>query len=77
MLLQQGAGLNAGPPGGFPAWTRDYLRYVALADLGCAVLGVFIAAQIRFGSEVTTTYMALSLVLPVLWVAALVAGRSL
>ena len=35
------------------------------------VIGVFIAAQIRFGSEVTSTYMALSLVLPVLWVAAL------
>ncbi len=47
------------------------MRYVALVDLGCAVLGVFIAAQIRFGSEVTITYMALSLVLPVLWVAAL------
>ena len=29
-------------------WTRDYLREVALADLGCAVLGVFVAAQIRF-----------------------------
>jgi exopolysaccharide biosynthesis polyprenyl glycosylphosphotransferase len=44
---------------------------VALADLGCAVLGVFMAAQIRFGSEVTPTYLALSLALPVLWIAAL------
>ncbi len=52
-------------------WTRDYLREVALADLGCAVLGVFVAAQIRFGSDVTPTYLALSLALPVLWVAAL------
>ena len=30
-------------------WTRDYLRRVALADLGCAVVGVFMAAQVRFG----------------------------
>ncbi len=52
-------------------WTRDYLREVALADLGCAVLGVFVAAQIRFGSKVTSPYLALRLALPVLWVAAL------
>ena len=52
-------------------WTRDYLREVALADLGCAVLGVFIAAQVRFGSYVTPMYLGLSLALPVLWIAAL------
>ncbi len=52
-------------------WTRDYLREVALADLGCAVLGVFVAAQIRSGNNVTSTYLALSLALPVLWIAAL------
>jgi exopolysaccharide biosynthesis polyprenyl glycosylphosphotransferase len=52
-------------------WTRYYLREVALVDLGCAVLGVFVAAQIRFGNSVTSTYLALSLTLPVLWVAAL------
>ena len=52
-------------------WTRDYLREVALADLGCAMLGVFVAAQIRFGNNVTSTYLALSLALPVLWIAAL------
>jgi exopolysaccharide biosynthesis polyprenyl glycosylphosphotransferase len=52
-------------------WTRDYLRQVALADLGCAVVGVFMAAQIRFGNEVSQTYLALSLALPVLWIGAL------
>jgi exopolysaccharide biosynthesis polyprenyl glycosylphosphotransferase len=52
-------------------WTRDYLRKVALADLGCGALGVFMAAQVRFGSNVTPMYLALSLALPVLWVAAL------
>jgi len=52
-------------------WTRDYLRGVALADLGCAVLGVFMAAQVRFGNYVTPMYLGLSLALPVLWIAAL------
>jgi len=53
------------------AWSRDYLREVALADLACGVVGVFIAAQLRFGSNVTPMYLGLSLALPVLWVAAL------
>ena len=52
-------------------WTRDYLRQVALADLGCAVVGVFMAAQVRFGNNVTPMYLGLSLALPVLWIAAL------
>ena len=52
-------------------WSREYLREVALADLACGVIGVFIAAQLRFGSNVTSMYLALSLALPVLWVAAL------
>jgi len=53
------------------SWTRDYLRKVALADFGCAVVGVFIAAQVRFGSNVTPMYLGLSLALPLLWIAAL------
>jgi exopolysaccharide biosynthesis polyprenyl glycosylphosphotransferase len=56
---------------GVSVWSRDYLRKAAIADLGCAVIGVFVAAQIRFGSDVTGPYLALSLTLPVLWVAAL------
>jgi exopolysaccharide biosynthesis polyprenyl glycosylphosphotransferase len=52
-------------------WPKDYLRRAAVADLGCAAVAVFVAAQLRFGSEVTRTYLALSLALPVLWVAAL------
>jgi exopolysaccharide biosynthesis polyprenyl glycosylphosphotransferase len=53
------------------SWARDYLRRAALADLGCGVLGVFAAAQLRFGSDITGTYIALSLALPVLWLAAI------
>ena len=52
-------------------WARDYLRKAALADFGCAIIGVFMAAQLRFGNDVTSTYIALSLALPVLWLAAL------
>jgi exopolysaccharide biosynthesis polyprenyl glycosylphosphotransferase len=50
-------------------WTKDYLRRAALADLGCAVVGVFAAVQLRFGNHVTGIYVALSLALPVLWLA--------
>ena len=53
------------------SWARDYLRTAALADFGCAIIGVFAAAQIRFGDQVTGTYVALSLALPVLWLIAL------
>jgi exopolysaccharide biosynthesis polyprenyl glycosylphosphotransferase len=53
------------------AWAKDYLRRVALADLGCAVVGVFAAVQLRFGDQVSGTYVVLSLALPVLWLAAL------
>jgi exopolysaccharide biosynthesis polyprenyl glycosylphosphotransferase len=53
------------------SWAREYLRVAALADFGCAIAGVFVAAQLRFGTDVTATYIALSLALPVLWIAAL------
>ncbi len=46
---------------------RDYLREVASADLGCAVVGVVMAAQVRFDSKLMSVYLAL----PVLWIAAL------
>jgi exopolysaccharide biosynthesis polyprenyl glycosylphosphotransferase len=52
-------------------WARDYLLRAAVADLGCATLGVFMAAQVRFGSDVAGPYVALSLALPVLWLGAL------
>jgi len=55
---------------GASTWARDYLRRVALADLGCAVVGVFAAVQLRFGEHVTGTYVALSLALPGFWLAA-------
>ena len=55
---------------GASTWAKEYLRRVALADLGCAVVGVFVAVQLRFGAHATGTYVALSLALPVLWLAA-------
>jgi exopolysaccharide biosynthesis polyprenyl glycosylphosphotransferase len=56
---------------GASTWSKDYLRRAALADLGCAVVGVFVAAQLRFGEHVNGTYIALSLALPGLWLAAI------
>jgi exopolysaccharide biosynthesis polyprenyl glycosylphosphotransferase len=53
------------------AWTKVYLREAAVVDVVCAVVGVFAAAQIRFGNDVTGTYVFLSFLLPVLWMAAL------
>ena len=47
------------------------MRTAALADFGCVIIGVFMAAQLRFGNEVTSAYVALSLALPVLWLMAL------
>ena len=56
--------------GGASAWARDYLRRAALADLGCAVIGVFAAVQLRFGGHAKVPYVALSLALPLLWLGA-------
>jgi len=53
------------------AWARDYVRKAVLADLACAVVAVFAAVQLRFGNHVTATYVALSLALPLLWLAVL------
>jgi exopolysaccharide biosynthesis polyprenyl glycosylphosphotransferase len=53
------------------SWERYYLRRAALADFACAIIGVFAAAQLRFGNDVTGTYIALSLALPMLWICAL------
>jgi exopolysaccharide biosynthesis polyprenyl glycosylphosphotransferase len=52
-------------------WAKEYLWIVALADLGCALLGVFVAVRLSFGHKVTGTYTALSLALSVLWLIAL------
>jgi len=42
-----------------------------LADFACVIVGVFAAAQLRFGNDVTPTYVALSLALPLLWIGAI------
>ena len=52
-------------------WAKDYLRLAAVVDLGCAIVGVFMAVQLRFGNDVNEIYEALSLALPVFWLAAL------
>jgi exopolysaccharide biosynthesis polyprenyl glycosylphosphotransferase len=52
-------------------WAKDYLRRAAVVDLGCAIVGVFMAVQLRFGNDINETYEALSLALPVFWLGAL------
>ena len=54
-------------PLGAAVWTRDYLRDVALADLGCPWLGV-VATHSGFATTSRPLTSALSLALPVLWV---------
>jgi hypothetical protein len=67
-----GVGVFGGRIGRRATWrpstsARDYLCEVASADLGCAVFGVVMAAQVRFDSKFTSVYLAP----PVLWIAAL------
>ena len=50
---------------------KDYLRRVAAVDLSWATVGVLAVAWLRFGNAVTRTCRALSLALPLLWLAAL------
>jgi len=52
-------------------WAENYLRWAALADFGCAAVGALAAVLLRFGRSVDGTYVALSLALPVFWLAAL------
>jgi exopolysaccharide biosynthesis polyprenyl glycosylphosphotransferase len=52
------------------AWIKDYLLKAALADLACAMVGVFAAVEVGLGRKVTATHLALSLALPGLWLAA-------
>ncbi len=52
-------------------WPKDYLRWTAIADFCCACAGVFAAVDLRFGKHITDGYVALSLALPVCWLAAL------
>ena len=52
------------------AWTKEYLLRAALADLSCAMVGVFAAVKIGLGNKVTATHLAFSLALPGLWLAA-------
>jgi hypothetical protein len=55
--------------GRIASWARDYLHKAAVVGLASPGLGVA-AAQLRFGKDVTQTYLALSLALPLLWLLA-------
>ena len=42
--------------GRLDAWRRDYLHQAAVTDLGCAMVAVVVAVQLRFGGTATGTY---------------------
>jgi exopolysaccharide biosynthesis polyprenyl glycosylphosphotransferase len=56
-----------------PAWTRTYLRQVAIADACCGLAAGLLAFEVRFGanSSGAAAYFWLALSLPVLWLATL------
>jgi len=49
------------------SWSRAYLRTAVVTDFGCACVGVFAAAQLRFDGDVTRDYGLTSLALPAIW----------
>jgi exopolysaccharide biosynthesis polyprenyl glycosylphosphotransferase len=49
---------------------RTYVRKVAFADFGAAVVAAIAAVGVRFGVNANGRYLVLSLVLPLLWVTA-------
>jgi exopolysaccharide biosynthesis polyprenyl glycosylphosphotransferase len=53
------------------SWTKGYLRRVAVADLCAAIVAVAAVFLVRFDRSINWEYAALSLALPVLWIAAL------
>ena len=57
--------------GRISSWAKDYVHKAAAVDFGCAAGGVLVAAALRFGNDVTSAYLVLSLALPLLWVTAL------
>ena len=67
-----GAGDHAGWVASRPgAWMRSYVRQLMIADFGAAIVAAIAAVGIRFGLNSTAKYLALSLVLPILWIIAL------
>ena len=52
------------------AWKRAYVRDVALADFGAAIVAAVMAEGLRFGSGVAGRYLVLTAVLPLVWIIA-------
>jgi len=52
-------------------WPRAYVRQVVVADFSVAVMAAGVAFGLRFGAQANGKYLALSLLLPALWMIAL------
>lgn len=50
-------------------WTRTYLRWVAMTDAVCALLGGLLAIEVRFAGQgyLPVSYIAFTVALPALW----------
>src|ERR1700678_3621988 len=57
--------------GRLAGWVRGYLLHAGMADFACACIGAFAAVELRFPRDVTGTYVALSVALPLLWLVTL------
>jgi exopolysaccharide biosynthesis polyprenyl glycosylphosphotransferase len=53
------------------AWTRIYLKRVAVADFSVAAVAAVAAVALRFGANPSPKYIAFSLSLPLLWMSAI------
>ena len=67
LVVNNSADRAIGRPG---TWRRAYVRNVALADFGVAVVAGVTAAGARFGTGVTARYVIVAALLPPLWMIA-------
>jgi exopolysaccharide biosynthesis polyprenyl glycosylphosphotransferase len=58
------------------AWTRNYKRWAALTDCGCALAAGALAAELRFAGQghLPVSYLAFTAALPAFWWAAVTLG---
>lgn len=69
-------GSTAVPVPSTPAWVSRYLRRVIVLDVLVGVVAVAAAALIRFGEQLQWQYVALSFLIPPLWVLALAMSNA-
>ena len=59
-----------------PSWERAYVRRVVIGDFAAAFVAALVAVTGRFGAHPGARYLVLSLVLPLLWVIAVLVSLA-